>query len=100
MPFVDQRTILRRMAAKDLRVNAAYAAARRKRLAVQGVDSQCNIDRAGQESAETLPAPNRNERPLQEVPILAKRDSTPDNDPATVQNETPAGNSVAPTGGA
>ena len=99
MPLVDQRTILRRMAAKYLRVNAAYAAARRKRLAVQGVDSQCNINRAGQESVCALPAPNRNERPSKEVPILAKRDSTPDDNPGTVQNKTP-GNSVDPTGGA
>jgi len=87
MPFVDQRVILNRMAAKDRRM----AARLRLRLTSHGT-----IDQSGTEDAQTSPAPNRNERPLQEVPILARRDSTPDSDPVTVQNTTSTGNPVAP----
>ena len=94
MPFVDGRVIHRRMAAKDRRMAA------RMRRSVTPIDNTGTIIRSGTEDAQTSPAPNRNERPFKEVPILATPNSTPDPDPVTVQNTIYMGNPVATTGGA
>jgi hypothetical protein len=62
--------------------------------------SHGTIDQSGTEDVCASPAPNRNERPFTEVPILARPHSTPDPDPVTVQNTIYMGNPVATTGGA
>jgi hypothetical protein len=67
MPLVDQRTILRRMAAKDLRVNAAYAAARKKRVQLCIDNASCStIDGNREGVSSTNAAPDSSSRASKE----------------------------------
>jgi len=88
MPFVDQRIILQRMARKDRRMAANL------RRSVQGVDKCIILKEAGTEDAQTSPAPDRNERPFVEVPILAERSLPQPIHPAASQQSFPAWESL------